>query len=203
MRIVFSAKYNRLYRARDLFVVIYTILYYSCTLAADLGASRELTVDDLEWIKPEFLPRDVETSSVLKDWIHSLYGEPIRAFAEINTDGDKRTREILIASSYGGSGGRNFLLILKRSGQPWREGATILGAPVFVDVNRKSFALQVYYRRHGEMFVRHHDFNNYKYIFKHEERIPASLVDECFYRNWQRLNLFHPVNSSVCLNYVR
>ncbi len=203
MRIVFPAKYKPLHRARDLFLVIYTILYYSCTFAADFGARREVTVEDLEWIKPEFLPREIETSSVLKDWIRTLYGEPIRAFAEINTDGDKSTREILIASSYGGSGGRNFLLISKRSGQPWREGATIFGAPVFVGVNRDSYALQVYYRRHGEMFVRYHDFNNYRYIFKHEEKVPASLIDECFYRNWQQLNIFRPANSSVCPNQVR
>ena len=203
MRIVFSPKYNSLRRARHLSLIIYTIAYHACTFAADFGVRREVTVENIDWIKPDFLPRDIEKSSVLKDWIRTLYGEPIRAFAEINTDCDKSTREILIASSYGGSGGRNFLLISKRSGQPWREGATIFGAPVFVGVNRESYALQVYYRRHGEMFVRYHDFNNYRYRLKYEKKVPTSLIDECFYRNWQRLNLFHPVNSSVCQNQVR
>jgi len=114
----------------------------------------ELTVSDLNWTQPTNLPKEIEKSKDYKTWFKNMGDSPPLWFSEINVDNNKKTREILIASSYGGSGGRNFLLMAQTENGKWHELATIFGAPIFVKLNSKGYAeLQTYHRNAGDMWL--------------------------------------------------
>ena len=74
-------------------------------------SSREITVSDLHWSDATQLPINVQKSKTVRAWMKNLGDSRIKWFAPIDIDDSMRTTEFLIASSDGGSGGRNFLLV--------------------------------------------------------------------------------------------
>jgi len=151
--------------------------------------NREITTTNLRWRDANQLPSDIRKSKAVSAWMKNLGDSEIAWFAQIDIDDRKQTTEFLIASSDGGSGGRNFLLIGSEKKGPWRQLAAFLGAPIFVmEDPKKPLTLQVYYRS-GDMWLLKHVYSNGKYKFHSSSKIPEVFVTECFYRRWQQLNL--------------
>ena len=154
------------------------------------SSSREITVSDLLWSDANQLPINLRKSKAVREWMKNLGDSRINWIAPIDIDDSSQTTEFLIASSYGGSGGRNFLLVGSEKKGPWRELAAFLGAPVFVREKPKNPPnLQVYYRN-GDMWVLNYVYSHGKYNIHSSLIIPEVFVTECFYRRWQQLNLF-------------
>jgi len=153
-------------------------------------SSREITVSDLHWNDATQLPINVQKSKAVRAWMKNLGDSRINWFAPIDIDDSTQTSEFLIASSYGGSGGRNFLFVGSEKNGPWRELASFLGAPVFVRENpKKPPNLKVYYRN-NDMWLLNYFYLSGKYHFHSSLIVPEVFVTECFYRRWQQLNLF-------------
>lgn len=156
-------------------------------------ASTELTVSDLNWQVPDQLPQGIRKSRAYQTWLKNVGNEQPAWFATIDIDGNEKTKEILIASSLSGSGGRNFLLILHTKKKGWNELATIFGAPIFMKSKPSGFAdLQTYHRNGLEMWLQLFKYSNGKYKFLTETLIPRAIVTECFYQRWLQLNLLEP-----------
>lgn len=152
-------------------------------------SSVEVTVSDLNWTNATNFPIEIEQSKDYKTWLKHMGNSPPSWFAEINVDKNDKTREILIASSYSGSGGRNFLLMTQKNGK-WHELATIFGAPVFVKLNSTGYAeLQTYHRDAGDMWLQSFKYQNGKYKRHAISLMPRAIVTECFYQRWLQLNL--------------
>ncbi len=151
----------------------------------------EITVSDLEWKDfNQKLPKKIAESKAVRDWKKDLYDFDAEWFAPIDIDENKKTNEILIASSYSGSGGRNFLLIGQGRNGQWRKLAGFLGAPIFIrEKPGKPYKLQVYYRN-GDIWLRNYVYSGGRYIFLFESYMPTIIVTECVYKRWQQLNLF-------------
>lgn len=150
----------------------------------------EVTVSDLKWSNPINLQKEIEQSKDYKIWLKDMGYLPPLWFSEINVDDNEKTREILIASSYSGSGGRNFLLINQSKSGKWHELATIFGAPIFVKLNSTGYAeLQTYHRDAGGMWLQSFKYQNGKYTRYALSLMPRAIVTECFYQRWLQLNL--------------
>ncbi len=153
-------------------------------------SSTEITVSDLNWQMPDQLPQDIRKSMVYRNWLHSVNDEPPAWFTNIDVDGNLKTRELLIASSLSGAGGRNFLLIAKAKSGQWSELASIFGAPILMKTKPTGYAeLQTYHRNGLELWMRTFKISNGKYIIQTEALIPRAIVTESFYQRWLQLNL--------------
>lgn len=153
-------------------------------------STTEITVSDLNWQVPDQLPQDIRKSKAYKNWIKSVNDEPLAWFASIDVDGNPKTRELLIASSLSGSGGRNFLLIAQTKKKEWNQLATIFGAPIFIKSKPNGYAdLQTYHRNGLEMWLQLFKYSNGKYKMQTATLIPRVIVTECFYQRWLQLNL--------------
>jgi hypothetical protein len=154
-------------------------------------SSSEITASDLEWKNAkQYLSKEIAESKAVRVWKKDLYDFEAEWFAPIDIDENKRTREVLIASSYGGSGGRQFLLIRQGKNGEWRKLAAVHGAPIFIKQKPGTPSnLQVYYRN-GDMWLLSYGYSGGKYRYLSESFLPRILVTECFYRRWQQLNLF-------------
>lgn len=152
-------------------------------------SSGEITVSDLKWTDPARLPEAIKKSSDYQKWSKDL-DAPILWFSEINVDGNNKTQEILIASSFSGSGGRNFLLMTETINGKWRALSQIFGAPIFIASQSSAYAdLQTYHRSGGDMWLQVFKFKNSKYQPHTSTLMPRALVTECFYQRWLQLNL--------------
>ncbi len=152
-------------------------------------SSGEIVATNLRWRDAIQLPIDIRKSKAVSVWMKNIGDSEIAWFAPIDIDDSKQTTEFLIASSYGGSGGRNFLLIGSEKKGPWRELAAFLGAPIFVlEDPKKPLTLQVYYRK-GEMWLLKHVYSRGKYRFHSSLIVPSNILTQCSYRRWQQLNL--------------
>lgn len=186
------------------FIFALCILYFSNFVAAftlqqaSLGPSSiEVTVSNLNWTNLSNFPKEIEQSKDYKKWLKDMGNSPPLSFAEINVDENEKTREILIASSYSGSGGRNFLLLTQTKNGKWHELATIFGAPIFLKLNSTGYAeLQTYHRDAGDMWLHSFKYKNGKYKRHAISLMPRAIVTECFYQRWLQLNLLK-VNSIV------
>lgn len=164
-------------------------------------SSGERTVSDLKWTDPAQLPEAIRKSSDYKKWIKNL-GAPILWSSEINVDDNNKTQEILIASSFSGSGGRNFLLMTETKKGKWRALSQIFGAPIFIASQSSAYAdLQTYHRSGGDMWLQVFKFKNQKYEFHTSTLVPRSLVTECFYQRWLQLNLLSARQSDQKCNF--
>jgi hypothetical protein len=154
-------------------------------------SSNEITVSDLQWQDAKDLPKSLSKSKAFKEWMHDLYESDAEWFASTEVDGNKQTHEILLASSWGGSSGRNFLLVSQTKNGHWRKLGAFLGAPIFtLEGPGKPAKLQVYYRNFGDMWLSNYAYSGGGYRIQSESIIPRIFVNECFYRRWQQLNLF-------------
>lgn len=119
-------------------------------------------------------------------------------FSEINVDDNNKTQEILIASSFSGSDGRNFLLMTETKKGKWRALSQIFGAPIFIASQSSAYAdLQTYHRSGGDMWLQVFKFKNGKYQLHTSTLMPRSLVTECFYQRWLQLNLLRVRQSNL------
>lgn len=152
----------------------------------------EITVSDLNWIDLTNLPKEIPQSKDYRTWLKDMGEAPPLWFSEINVDDDEKTREILIASSYSGSGGRNFLLMIQTKNGQWNELVKIFGAPIFLKLNSTGFAeLQTYHRNAGDLWQQSFKYQNGKYKRYAINLMPRAIVTECFYQRWLRLNLLN------------
>jgi hypothetical protein len=164
-------------------------------------SSGEITVSDLKWADPAQLPDGIKKSSDYQKWMKEL-NAPILWFSEINVDDNKRTQEILIASSFSGSGGRNFLLMTETKKGKWRALSQIFGAPIFIASQSSAYAdLQTYHRSGGDMWLQVFKYKNQKYERHTSTLMPRSLVTECFYQRWLQLNLLGARQSDQKCNF--
>jgi hypothetical protein len=158
-----------------------------------------LIVSDLKWKSAAAMPRNLLNAPVLKRWMAEFAAVPSQ-FAEIDIDGNEKTREFLIADGDFPSSGRAFLLVSQSSKSTWVELVGFRGAPIFTAINRmgQSMNLQVYSRRAGDMWVSHFRRNTGRYIHIDERYVPRIFSTECSHRLWQQLNLMKSVQSEKC-----
>jgi hypothetical protein len=151
----------------------------------------------LNWKTSDELPLNIKKSKIYEKWIRNTWNQPPEWFAKIDIDDSDKTQEILIASSLSGSGGRNFLLITQTKNNEWNELAFIFGAPIFMKSNPSGYAdLQTYHRDGAEMWLRSFKYINGKYKVQTQTLLPRSIVTECFYQNWLKLNLLNNFSTS-------
>jgi len=156
-------------------------------------SAGEITVSDLTWKSHQDLPEEIKKSRAYRAWLKDVWEEPPAWFANIDIDDNEKTREVLIASSLVGSGGRNFLLITKTKNSEWSQLATIFGAPIFMKSNSVGYAdLQTYHRDGSDMWLYLFKYSNGKYKLYAKSLMPRAIATECFYQRWQRLNLALP-----------
>jgi hypothetical protein len=153
--------------------------------------SSEITVSDLQWKAASQIPESLRRSTALRSWVKDVYGHEPSWLASVEVDSSNQTHEVLVASSYSGAAGRNFLLVAQDKKGHWRTLTSILGAPIFVeDAPNRAMDLQVYSKWAGEIWLSRLVFSGGKYRFHSETRMPRILVGPCFYMRWQQLNLF-------------
>ena len=153
--------------------------------------STETTVSDLQWKPASQIPPSLSESTAMRSWVKNLYDHEPTWFASVDVDSNSQTKEVLIASSFSGSGGRNLLLVAQDKRGHWRMLASFLGAPIFIVAeSKKAMDLQVYSRSAGEMWLSSLFFSGGRYRLHSEVFIPRILVGPCFYMRWQQLNLF-------------
>lgn len=160
-------------------------------------STGEITVSDLKWADPAQLPDGIQKSIDYQKWSNDL-DSPILWFSEINVDDNNKTQEILIASSFSGSGGRHFLLMTETKKGKWRALSRIFGAPIFIASQTSAYAdLQTYHRSGGDMWLQVFKYKNQKYKLHTSTLMPRSLVTECFYQRWLQLNLLRARESNL------
>jgi len=185
-------------------LVLSLSLLFNCVWSQTLiwgerRSSAEIIVSDLRWKSAADMPRDLLNASVLKRWMAEFAAVPSQ-FAEIDIDGNEKTREVLIADGDFPGSGRAFLLVSQSSKSIWVELVGFRGAPIFTATNRlgQSMDLQVYSRRAGDMWISHFRRNRGRYVHIGERYVPRIFSTECSHRLWQQLNLMTYVQSEKC-----